>query len=134
MRVLERYTARFVVWSRHTPGRKLVALVQDVRDRAGNLVRNHAWLQLGFESPHCQPILQSGEMVEFYAWRDRYRRLKPPPPGVELEPCISFRVAGCLYPVDFDQEGDTCESTSVVAQTLAPAACAVAEGAGVDPR
>ncbi|AEJ44385.1 hypothetical protein [Alicyclobacillus acidocaldarius] len=131
---LDRYTAEFVLWSRNTPARNLVALVYDVRDRDGNLLREHAWLQLGRRSPQHQPPLRPGEIVEFYARRERYRRRKPPPPGVEQEPCIGFRVVGCLYPVDFDREEDVDESTPVMAQTLAPIVVAVAQGASVDPR
>ena len=130
---LERYTAEFVLWSRHTPARDLVALVYDVRDRDGNLLRKHAWLQLGRCSPQYQPPLRSGEIVEFYARRERYRRRKPPPSGVEQEPCIGFRVVGCLYPVDLERKEDDHESTRGLAEAVASAVGAVAEGAGLDP-
>ncbi|WP_062309300.1 hypothetical protein [Alicyclobacillus sendaiensis] len=130
---LERYTAEFALWSRHTPNRDLVALVYDVRDRDGNLLRKHAWLQLGRCSPQYQPPLRSGEIVEFYARRERYRRRKPPPPGVEQEPCIGFRVVGCLYPVDLERREEPYESTRGLAEAVASAVGTVAQGAGVDP-
>ncbi|MCL6445274.1 MAG: hypothetical protein K6T83_17760 [Alicyclobacillus sp.] len=113
---LERYTAEFVLWSRHTPARDLVALVYNVRDCEGNLLRQHAWLQLGRCTPQHQPPLRPGEIVEFYARRERYRRRKPPPPGVEQEPCIGFRVVGCLYPAEFERKEEPYETTGTLAQ------------------
>ncbi|MCL6548900.1 MAG: hypothetical protein K6T30_08325 [Alicyclobacillus sp.] len=95
---LERYTAVFVrlVHVGRRPARTL-ALLLDVRDAAGRLARDHAWIQDGRPFARVRPRLRSGEKVEFYAFSAPYRRRKRGSGGA---PCIGFVVEGPVLRFD----------------------------------
>ncbi|MBX5436763.1 MAG: hypothetical protein IRZ33_06045 [Alicyclobacillaceae bacterium] len=76
----------------------MLALLLDVRDAAGRLARDHAWIQDGRPFARVRPRLRAGEKVEFYAFTARYKRRKKR--GCGSTPSVSFVVVGPVFRFD----------------------------------